>query len=119
MYSEKEIIYNNLLNELIEDEKITQEQADKIEDYVKELNDEIYELQDEVNDLEGEVDELEGEVQDLESDLSQNKIERNEHLIDLLKEITEEKYRYPECNLKYTTMEKILDRLEFILRYEV
>ena len=64
------------------------------------------------------VDELEEEVSNLQDEVDSERDSKITNITDLLEEITEERYKYSN-GFKYDTKEKILDRLEYILRYEI
>lgn len=116
---DKEIKYDNLLTNLLDEEKLTQEHVDIIQEYVDELKDDVADLENTVADLEYDNDDLESRISSLEDDLHEQKVQVNERLVSLIREIAEERYKYSKQNCTYTTVDKILDRLEFILKYEV
>ena len=112
--TEKEIEFDNLCNEL--DGVLTDDQFEIIQNYIHELKCTIDDQQNEIDNLEYENDRLESENTDLQDEIDEEKEYQNEKFFDVLKEITEERYKY-SSGFKYDTKEKILERLEFLIKY--
>ena len=93
------------------------EKAEKVYTYINSLQQQIDELHNEVSSLEDEVDELESDNEDLQNELDEEKSFVNQHFIDLIREVVDDRWKYIVPT--YDTKEKILDRLEYLLKYEV
>ena len=96
---------------------VPEEKAEKVYTYINSLQQQIDELHNEVSFLEDEVDELESDNEDLQNELDEEKSFVNQHFIDLIKEVVDDRWKYIVPT--YDTKEKILDRLEYLLKYEV
>lgn len=111
----KEIEYDNVLTKLLDNEQISQDDVDKITVYIDSLKDEISDLESECDELEYERDELEGEVSRLEDEIEEEKTYQNQEFRDRIQEIVDDQWKY--VTVTYNTKEKIIDRLDYILRY--
>lgn len=96
---------------------VPEEKAEKVYTYINSLQQQIDELHNEVSSLEDEVDELESDKEDLQNELDEEKSFVNQHFIDLIREVVDDRWKYIVPT--YDTKEKILDRLEYLLKYEV
>lgn len=96
---------------------VPEEKAEKVYTYINSLQQQIDELHNEVSSLEDEVDELESDNEDLQNELDEEKSFVNQHFIDLIREVVDDRWKYIVPT--YDTKEKILDRLEYLLKYEV
>lgn len=115
---QREIEFDEVINKLYDEEKIDQEQIDKLYEYVYALKEQINDLKSEVDSLEYDLEEAENERDSLQDEIDEEKEYQNTNLLEALKEITEERYKYSN-GFSYDTKEKILDRLESILKYGV
>lgn len=115
---EREIEFDKVINKLIDEKVIDQEQIVKIYEYVNYLKEQMDDLQSQVDNLEYDLEEAENERDSLQDEIDEEKEYQNENLLSALEEITEERYKYIS-GFKYDTKEKILERLEFIIRYGV
>lgn len=95
---------------------LSQEDEQKVERYINDLLDEIAECKSEIDSLESEISKYEDEARDCDFCESNNK-GMNHPIAQIVDEIVNEKYKY--SHLQYDTKEKILDRLEHALHYEV
>ena len=96
---------------------VPEEKAEKVYTYINSLQQQIDELHNEVSSLEDEVDELESDNEDLQNELEEEKSFVNQHFIDLIKKLVDDRWKY--IVPIYDTKEKILDILEYLLKYEV
>ena len=115
---QREIEFDQVINKLYDEEKIDHEQIDKLYEYVNALKEQINNLESEVDSLEYDLEEAENERDSLQDEIDEEKEYQNENLLSALEEITEERYKYTS-GFNYDTKEKILERLESILRYGV
>lgn len=111
--TEREIEFDNLCNEL--DGVLTDDQFEIIQNYIHELKCTIDDLEYETADLQDEVDRLESENTDLQDEIEEEKNYQNATFRGLIQEIVDDQWKY--IHLTYDTKEKILDRLDYILRY--
>lgn len=109
---EKEIQVDNILTQLPPD------LGEYIGSFVEDLKAEIESLQKDLDDKDYEIDKLNEEIETLESDLEDIEEQAvDQDFLDLIQEIVDDRYKYIVPT--YDSKEKILDRLEFLLKYEV
>ena len=102
--------------------ELSQEQQQKVEQYIERLLKEIHDLNCEVNELDGEVEDLEDRVDELEEQQREcefcesNYKGMNHPIAQIVQEIVDDNYCHAIKD--YNTRDKIIDRLEHALRYE-
>lgn len=116
----KEIAIDKFLNNLV-DKGLAQKDAEYIDKYIWDLQETIEALKSEINDLESQIDELEYEKEESDNKVNileeklENEISKRRDVVDKVQEIVDDQWKY--STIKYDTKEKILNRLDFVLRY--
>lgn len=118
MITQAELDFDGVITKITMKEELEDSDIEKLTKYVDELKEEIETWENDYESLESEKDELEEEVSNLQDEVDSVRDSKLTNITDLLEEITEERYKY-SSGFKYDTKEKILDRLEYILRYEI
>lgn len=95
---------------------LSQENQAKVEKYIEHLLDDIADYKSDINNLEREISDYEDQVRDCTFCVDNNK-GINHPIAQVVDEIVNERFRY--SYLQYDTKEKILDRLEHALQYEL
>ncbi len=90
-----------------------------ISSFIEDLKSEIESLQADLDEKDYEINALNEEIDSLESDLedAQDQCDVSQDFLELIQEVVDDRYKYIVPT--YDTKEKILDRLEFLLKYEV
>lgn len=94
---------------------LPQEESQVLQQYIEQLNSENEELSSDNDELCSQNEDLVDQIQDLEDEIEDLKADTI--LVGYIQEIIDDRYKYIVPT--YDTKDKILDRLEFILKYEV
>ena len=113
---QREIEFDKVINKLTDEELISKEELSTIYEYIDNLKEEIDDLESQVNNLECDLEEAQSEVSSLQDEINEERNYQCLELLGALEEITDDRYL---SHKSYDTKEKILERLEYILKYGV
>lgn len=116
MITQAELDFDGVITKITMKEELDDSDTEKLTKYVDELKEEISNLENDLNDTQYELDEAEGRISDLEDEIEEEKDYQNKQFRDLIQEIVDDQWKY--TTVQYNTKEKIIDRLDFILRYQ-